>query len=138
MPFYDGSMRSVSRRRPPRHEVDLAISVDLEELAGRATYIGSPEHKSYLSPAGPPRLRADATKCDQDLHGDLDKLTAWLRNAIREGCVGGPWEGGFPRYVWVRQTGAWYTGRLVVSGLGQYKGYEVSEEELPKNIDACR
>lgn len=126
-------MRSPGRRRPPRREIDVNPLVDLERIAAEATYVGSAEHKSYPSPAGPPRLRIDATKCDPQLHGDFNLLTAWLRLAIRRGCVGAPWEGDYPRWVWGRQNGTWYEARQVVPGRGQYKGYALLEEEAPKN-----
>lgn len=108
--------------------------MDLDELAERTEYVGSAEHKSYPSPAGPPRLRVDATKCDPQLHGNFDQLTTWLRRAMRRGAVGAPWEGDFPRWVWGRENGTWYEARQVVPGRGQYKGYAVQENELPSNI----
>ena len=59
-------------------------------MARAARYVGSAEHKDYPSPAGPPRLRADATKCDPELHGDFQVLGGWLQVAIVAGNVGGP------------------------------------------------
>jgi hypothetical protein len=41
--------------------------VDLSEIAVRASYVGSSEHKKYPSFAGPPQPRSDATKCDPGL-----------------------------------------------------------------------
>ncbi len=35
-----------------------------EEVAERARYVGSSEHKDYESDAGPPALRSDAARCD--------------------------------------------------------------------------
>jgi hypothetical protein len=67
---------------------------DLAGLAARTSYVGSPEHKTFPSFAGPPRPRADATKCDPGL-GDAAELTSWLRLAIAVGNVGEPWEGDF-------------------------------------------
>jgi hypothetical protein len=128
-------MRAPHRRRPLRREIDTSHSADLEDVAGRVKYIGSAEHKTYPSPAGPPSLRADATKCDPALHGDFEVLAGWLREAIRRGCVGAPWEGGFPRYAWARQDGVWYEGRLVNSGLGQYKGYALDNGEVPSGTE---
>jgi hypothetical protein len=124
-------MRAPHRRRPLRREVDLFHTADLEDVARRVLYVGSAEHKTYQSPAGQARPRADATKCDPALHGSFDLLTGWLRAAIRRGCVGAPWEGGFPRYAWIRQDAVWYEGRLVNSGLGQYKGYALADDEVP-------
>lgn len=127
-------MRSPSRKRPMRHEiVDVPVGVDLRELAQRVRYIGSSEHKSFPSFAGPPKLRADATKCDPALD-DPTEITSWLRAGIEAGQVGAPWEGLFPRYVWYRVEGACYEGRLVNRGAGEYKGYEVETSEFPEAI----
>lgn len=128
-------MRAVRRRRPLRREVDSSSAGDLGELAAGACYVGSAEHKSHPSPAGPPRLRADATKCDPSL--EFSQLTSWLQQGIRRGCVGGPWEGRFPRYVWLCVAGVWYEARLVNAGLGQYKGWQAEPSELPRNIKDC-
>jgi hypothetical protein len=117
--------------RHRRGAVDVPVDVDLGTLASRVSYVGSAEHKTYPSQAGQPRPRADATKCDPDLHGDFDRLTDWLRAAVRAGAVGAPWEGDFPRYIWVRQDGVCYEGRLVNRGQGTYKGYEISEDRWP-------
>jgi len=103
-------------------------------LAKRVKYIGSPEHKESRSFAGWPRPRADATICDPALAGNQDELTEWLRAGLRQGTVGAPWEGDFPRYVWHRVGDAVYEGRLVNSGKGEYKGYELTEEETPRGI----
>jgi hypothetical protein len=108
--------------------------VDLPKLATRVRYVGSAEHKTYPSPAGTPRPRADATKCDPVLHGDFRELSRWLREAVSKGHVAAPWEGDFPRYVWVSQGGSWYEGRLVNREQGTYKGWEISEDELPEGL----
>lgn len=96
--------------------------------------MGSAEHKDYLSPAGPPRLRADATKCDPELHGDFELLTAWLREAILAGNVGAPWEGDFPRYAWALRGGSWFEARLVNLESGEYKGYQILDSERPTGL----
>ena len=103
-------------------------------MARRATYVGSAEHKTYPSPAGQPRPRADASKCDPKLHGNFAELTQWLREGIRAGTVGAPWEGDFPRHVWCEKDGVWYEGRLVNREQGTYKGYELKPSELPLGL----
>jgi hypothetical protein len=105
--------------------------VDLAAVAGRTEYVGSAEHKSYPSPAGPPRLRADASRCEPSLHGNFEELTVWLRAAIIAGDVGAPWEGDFPRYAWIRRDGVLFEGRLVNSEAGWYKGYQLLESQVP-------
>lgn len=109
----------------------MPTGTDLVQLAGRTTYVGSAEHKSYPSPAGPARLRSDASKCDAKIHGDLNRLTDWLREGIRDGQVGAPWHGGFPQYVWVQKNGVFYEGRLVNRVQGTYKGYPLKPDERP-------
>lgn len=121
-------------RRPRRHQVCVPEGVDLAAIAMRVRYVGSAEHKTYPSDAGPPRPRADATKCDPRLHGDFRLLTEWLQKAIGDGRVGAPWEGDFPRYVWVERGGTWYEARLVNRDQGTYKGYAITDRELPEGL----
>ena len=59
----------------------------------------------------------------------------WLRAAIRRGATGALWEGGFPRYVWYKERGTVFEGRLVNRGTGSYKGYPLGENEWPDGID---
>ena len=61
-------------------------------------------------------------------------VTGWLRSAIRRGATGGPWEGGFPRYVWYESDGTVFEGRLVNRGNGAYKGYPLYQDEWPAGI----
>jgi hypothetical protein len=107
--------------------------IDLESIALRARYVGSPEHMSYTSFAGAPRLRiADATKCDPRFT-DPRQLTAWLGESIRSGRFGAPWEGDFPKYVWFVDDGVCYEARLVNRENG-YKGYALAPEERPEGM----
>lgn len=115
--------------------IDPAPTADLARLAAVARYVGSPEHKSYPSPAGPSALRADATKCDPTRHGDFAELTAWVRSAIEAGRVGAPWDGEFPRYAWGWHDGVCYEARLVNAEKGEYKGYELLDSEAPGSSD---
>ncbi len=128
-------MRTPSRQRSMRRTlIEPPAGADMKDLARRAEYIGSPEHKTRPSFAGPsPKLRSDASKCDPSL-GDPAKLTKWLRKGLRERHIGAPWEGGFPRYVWYSDRGQWYEGRLVNRDQGQYKGYPVAPDELPQGL----
>ena len=126
-------MRTPSRR-PRRRELLGPSPVDLVALAGRVSYVGSAEHKTYPSAAGAPSPRADATKCDPLLHGRFQELTDWLRRAVAAGAVGSLWDGAFPRYVWVRVGGTWYEGRLVNREQGTYKGYPIDQSELPEGL----
>jgi hypothetical protein len=62
-------------------------------------------------------------------------MTAWLKEAIRSGNVSGPWENGFPRYVWTRKANSVFIARLTNQGLGHYKGWPVTDpKQWPKGI----
>jgi hypothetical protein len=127
-------MRTPKRKRPRRRAIaPPPPGIDLNELAARASYIGSPEHKSYLSAAGPGRLRSDASQCDPAL-GAASTFTEWLREGLRSGRVGAPWEGDFPRYVWHVHDGICYEGRLVNRTTGEYKGFPLIPEEWPSGL----
>lgn len=116
-------MRAPKRKRPHRAKRSPPPDdVDLTEVARQVVYVGSPEHKSYPSFAGGPARRSDASRCPPELD-DPDALTEWVRVAVRNGDCGGPWEAGFPRYVWYRNGDECYEGRLVDSEAGEYKGY---------------
>ena len=130
-------MRAPKRRRKMvRRIVQTPPDEDQRnELADRVSYVGSPEHKDAPSFAGQPRPRADATICDRSFLDRLDEINEWLERAIRAGCIGEPWEGDFPRYVWYREGIEVYEARLVNRGQGQYKGYALRREEWPEGID---
>ena len=127
-------MRAPQRRRPRRRVIHVPSDVDLEGVAGRVKYVGSPEHKDTPSFAGQPRLRADASRCPRWI-SDPDVVSGWLRDAIRRGATGGFWEGGYPRYVWYKERRTCFEGRLVNRGDGSYKGYQLGDDEWPDGID---
>lgn len=108
---------------------------DLASLARLARYVGSPEHKDTPSFAGHPRPRADATICDRSFIDRQKEIATWLRAALKRGAVGAPWEGAFPRYVWYRHGDTVYEGRLVNQEKGEYKGYALGADELPRGLD---
>jgi hypothetical protein len=128
-------MRAPRRRRPlARKPAPAPPGTDLETLAARASYVGSPEHKDAPSFAGQPRPRADASICDRGLATKQALITRWLRKAIRRGSVGAPWEGDFPRYVWHQEGEVFFEARLVNQSSGQYKGYPLNPEEWPQGL----
>lgn len=127
-------MRAPKRkRRLPRKLGNPSSGIDVEAAAANAEYVGSAEHKSFPSFAGPPRLRADATPCPPSL-SDRDHLTGWLKKAIAERQTSARWEGGFPRYAWLDVEGTCYEARQLGPGSGQYKGYALEPEERPKGL----
>ena len=107
---------------------------DLDCLARRVRYVSSPEHKDFLSFAGRPRLRSDASCCPREIK-DREEVSEWLRNAIRRGATEAPWEGDFPRYVWYKDGDVVFEGRLVNRGNGSYKGYPLDTQEWPDGIE---
>jgi hypothetical protein len=52
-------------------------------LADQASYILTPEHKDYLTAAGPGKLRSDATPCPRGL--DFAEVESWLKETIEAG-----------------------------------------------------
>src|SRR5262245_16263998 len=123
-------MRAPQRRRPHlRDRADLD-GRDMNKLSLRVRYVGSSEHKSYPSPAGPPRLRSDATPCPRNL-ATFGDLTEWLSQAVADGSVGAPWEGDFPRYAWVRNDLGCFEARLTNRQQGTFKVYPLRDDERP-------
>lgn len=120
---------------PPlsRSPTDPPEGMDVARAATTARYAGSPEHKGYVSAAGPPRLRADATPCPDDLE-DAAVLTGWLREGIRRGLTGALWEQGYPRYVWWRDGDRCFEGRLTNAGSGEHKGWPLEPDEWPVEL----
>lgn len=130
-------MRATKRHRPqPRIIRPVPLDVDLAKIADRARYIGSPEHKDTPSLSGAPRPRANASICDRRLAKDFDIVGTWLKSAILDGLVSGPWEGEFPRYVWYKDGVTVYEGRLVNRDSGEYKGYPLERSEWPDGIES--
>ncbi|MFH1437604.1 MAG: hypothetical protein ABIJ56_17995 [Pseudomonadota bacterium] len=123
------------RRRRVKRIVEPPEGADLDALADRVRYVGSPEHKNAPSFTGAPRPRADATICDEKFISMQQQLTLWLQESVRRGIVGGPWEGDFPRYAWCRIDEDLYEARLVNKGNGDYKGYKIYSDEAPENIE---
>lgn len=107
---------------------------NLDELASRVQYIGSPEHKDFPSFAGIPRLKADASTCPREIR-DKEMVEDWLRSAIRRGAVSKNFTGDFPRYVWYKSGDTVFEARLVNQGDGSYKGYPLGEDEWPRGIE---
>ena len=124
-------MRKVRRRRPlNRARVAPPPGVDLAQLAGRATYVISREHKDYLTEQGPGALRSDASPCPRDI--SREQAEQWLREAIAAGNVGAPWsDQPFPQYAWYRQEGMVFEARVTNVEQGAYKGYPLDPSEFP-------
>lgn len=106
-----------------------------DELARRVTYTGSPKHKKYPSPAGPPAKRSDAAECDRFAVADWPRLLEALRLAIREGCVG-EFRGSFPSRAWVWVNGVLHEARLTNEVTGDYHGFPLNDAiQYPEPLD---
>jgi hypothetical protein len=130
-------MKAPHRKRPQVRELMTpppAAHV-LDNVAERAHYVGSPEHKRHPSFAGPPAPRATSTLCDVRFADQQEMLTNWLKEAIRQGQVSAGWSGDFPRYVWMMKDGMVYEARLVNQGDGGYKGWRLEEHEYLKELE---
>ena len=64
--------------------------------------MGSAEHKTYPSPAGPPALRSDATPCDPQI--SFEEVEDALKEAIRRSCVSATFEQGFPKGDYILES----------------------------------
>jgi len=106
------------------------LDVDLDDVALRAEYVSSPYHSSAARIRRP---RPDASQCPSELSSDLDRVQAWLREAIRLGWTGA-WDGGFPRYVWRRFGGTIFEARQGSPGSGQYHGYPLEPEQHVRGL----
>ena len=104
-----------------------------EATALKAQYRGSPEHKAYPSPAGPPALRTDATPCDPQI--EWDAINAALQEAIRRRCTSARFEHGFPKYAWGWLDGDLYEARHINGPAGTYKGYRLAKPEHPRDLE---
>lgn len=125
-------MRAFGRKRPQRRTRAESTTEYRQDIAPKVRYVGSPEHKDTPSFVGAIRPRADATICPREFADQQSEVERWLKDAVKAGNIGPPWEGGFPRYVWYRhEDGTIFEGRLVNRDQGQYKGYPLHEQEHP-------
>jgi len=99
----------------------------IEDAIQKVLYVGSPEHKV-------PTARADASLCPKCFRNSEARLTQELREAIRKRQFDSQWENVFPRKVWCQIDGQFFEGRLTNRDSGWYKGYPISEAELPKHF----
>jgi hypothetical protein len=124
-------MRAKRRGHPlSRARTSPPPGVDVVQLAQRASYQLSAEHKDrYLPSTGVRRLRTDATPCPPEI--SLEDAQTWLREAIAAGHVGGQWTDLFPRYAWRRVGLSVFEARLTNAEQGWFKGYPLQAGEEP-------
>ncbi|WKU48929.1 hypothetical protein Q3V23_35395 [Streptomyces sp. VNUA116] len=116
-------LRAPGRRREPRRALSpLPARVTREELSAAAAF--APRDFGE-DPAGPPPEWAGPLACAP---------LATLRSGILTGHLGGPWLGGFPRYVWHRSGDTVVEFRLTGRRPGEYTGYELHPSEWPEGL----
>ena len=138
-------------KRPPRIARVLSQQ-DRNQLAERASYTGSPEHKNQRSWLGLPCPRVNtntgevgfkqnATICPLVNGEDRERATVWVRHAIRNGQYDpNIWANGFPKAIWYRESAnRYWFGRLTQQGAGdapkaEYKGWPISRSEWRENF----
>lgn len=106
-----------------------------QEVAYKVTYTGSPKHKSYPSPAGPPALRSDAAKCDKYPDASWPRLSVALRQGILAGCVS-EFRGAFPFRAWVWINDVLHEARLTNEATGDYHGFPINDpSQYPEPLE---
>lgn len=60
-------------------------------------------------------------------------MEQWLRDAIRAGHCG-TWEGGYPKYVWRRESGIVFEARQGAPASGEYHGYPLEPWQKVQNL----
>lgn len=122
-------------RRPDRMSAGALSLSERKELASRARYVGSCEHKDRRWWGGRPgaggRRGRLTTICPLTSEEDQRKATIWVQRAIcaeQYKFIRG--ESPFPRYVWYKDpSGQVWLGRCFNPASGEYKGWPISEEE---------
>ena len=126
-------------QRPSR---DLSQD-ERDELAAKAIYTGSPEHKETAWWGGLPEARQlgggrigrphrpVTSKCHLHTPRDRARATSWVRCAIKEGKYK-YFEGnseGFPNRVWYQADAKIWIGYCINRASGEYKGWPICETE---------
>ena len=120
-------------RRPSRQRTNpksLAVrpvpsGVDLDEVARRVRYVGSPYHKDRPGFAGMPKRRVAAgSKCPSHLGDNAGSVQSWLESAIRAGHTG-RWDADhrFPLEMFHVEGGVTFQAVLGSPGSGEYHGF---------------
>ena len=130
-------------RRPIQRRTREPLSLaGRRNLAARARYVGSPEHKVGRWWDGLPKARQlpggrvgrrgrqTTTVCPLTTDQDRKSATDWLREAI----VAGQYrfvesDRDFPKRVWFRAQGRIWCGHCVNPSAGHYKGWPIDEDE---------
>ena len=132
--------------RPEQRMIVSLSQEEREELAAKAEYTGSPEHKVERYWGGLPEARQlkggrtgrpdkeVTTECHLTSLRDRVRATYWVREAIRAGQYK-YFEGnrtGFPNRVWYQADGTIWVGYCINRASGEYKGWPIDEHERDK------
>ena len=113
-----------------------------QDVASRARYTGSPEHKIQRSWLGLPEARQlpggrigrpgkqTTTVCPLTTDQDRERANCWVRNAI----IAGQYrffeaDRDFPKKIWYEADGQIWLGFSVNPASGEYKGWPIDEGE---------
>jgi hypothetical protein len=102
-------------------------TVSSRELANQVSYVGSPKHKTYPSPAGPPAHYADNAKCATYTYEQWPQLLEALRHAIASQATD-EFRGAFPSRAWAFVNGVLHEARLTNEATGEYHAFPVDDE----------
>lgn len=130
-------------KRPPKNTAPRQLTHgQRSELAAKATYVGSPEHKVQKWWDGRPEARQlpggrvgrpgkqTTTVCPLTSQEDRDRATTWVRRAIMmDQCKFSQADKDYPKKIWYEEDGQIWFGRCINSQAGQYKGWPIDEEE---------
>ena len=135
-------------RRPQQVARRTLTPDERQELANRAVYKGSAEHKDAGWWCGRPAARQlpggrvgrpgkqTTTICPLTTTEDRDRATQWVRDAIRLGQYKFVQaDQVFPKRIWYAVDGQNWTGFCINTQLGHYKGWPISEEERRATFD---
>jgi hypothetical protein len=128
-------------RKPPQLPLREALT---ETQIGAARYVGSPEHKTRRWWGGLPEAFADShgtarrpdkqdtTICTLTAEADRIQATEWVQKALKASQFR-YYEGDkdYPKKIWYQDetSGQLWFGQCVNSVRGEYKGWQIDEEE---------
>ena len=133
----------MAARRPKQSGIRQRSLEELAGAAGKARYVGSPEHKVRRWWGDvPPSARQSSggsvgrpgkqttTVCPLTEPADRGRATGWVQAAIRSGqCRFYQSDSLFSKKVWYEADGCIWMGFLINPGNGEYKGWPIGKEE---------
>lgn len=121
------------KQNPKRRLVSsIPDQAELDELAAKVAYNGSPYHKRNpgdfgLTPPSSPRF--EKTLCDPTEVTKKELATKLLREGISRGLISENTVNGFPKNVWSVHKGWVLESQLENETKGEYHGYPLTEDD---------